>query len=47
MHDSVTFEANAASGDFKGGAVSLPFEIGSDVPIVLICDAFAKVDLIL
>jgi hypothetical protein len=44
VHDSVTFEANAASGDSKGGAVSLPSEIGSHVPILLICNAFAGVE---
>ena len=47
VHDSVTFEANAASGDSKGGAVSLPSEIGYCVPVVLICDAFAGVGSIL
>ena len=47
VHDSVTFEANAASGVSKGGAVSLPSEIGSYVPIVLISDAFAGVDSII
>jgi len=34
VHDDVTFEANAA--EELGGAVSLPFEITSPVPLVSI-----------
>jgi len=45
VHDDVTFEANAA--EELGGAVSLPFEIVSQVPLVLIRDTFAEVYLIL
>ena len=32
MHDHVVFEANSAGTD--GGAVSLPFNIGSHLPVV-------------
>ena len=35
VHDNVTFEANAAQ---DGGAVSLHFEIGSHLPVVVRCD---------
>ena len=32
VHDNVVFEANTAGSD--GGAVSLPFDIGSHLPVV-------------
>ena len=36
VHANVTFEANTTEVD--GGAVSLHFEIGSDLPSVLFCN---------
>jgi len=39
VHDNVTFEANAAG---FGGAVSLPFEIGSHLPDVALWVTFCK-----
>jgi len=48
VYDKVTFEANTAGPmEHGGGAVSLPFEIASQVHIVLIGDTFAGVVLIL
>ena len=40
VHDDVTFEANAA--EELGGAVSLPFEIGSHLPDVALWVTFCK-----
>ena len=36
VHDNVTFEANAAGS--AGGVVSLPFEVGSRVPVEVFHD---------
>ena len=36
VHDNVVFMANTAASD--GGAVSLPSEIGFDLPVVVLCD---------
>ena len=36
LHENVTFEANTAR--YRGGAVSLPFESGSQLPAVVFCD---------
>jgi len=40
VHDNVTFEANAAVDD--GGAVSLPFSIGSHLHAAVSCDRVFK-----
>jgi len=40
VHDNVVFEANTA--EESGGAVSLPFEIGSHLPGVVFCDKVFK-----
>ena len=36
VHDNETFEANTAG--YGGGAMSLPFESGSHLPAVVVCD---------
>jgi hypothetical protein len=40
MHDNVLMQANTAGTD--GGAVSLPFEIGSHLPVLVLQDTFGK-----
>ena len=39
VRDNVVFKANTAT-HYSAGAVSLPFETGFDLPVVVLCNTF-------